>query len=59
MEEGKRIVHGGLRVCEEWGGLLHKGYPRVWKGDGGERAEDEREDEAVKHTMIHQLWEFS
>lgn len=38
---------------------LHKGNPRVWKGDGGGRTEDEGEDGAVKHTMIHQLWEYS
>lgn len=53
------MVREGRRVCEEWrvvlgvGVRLHKGNPGVWKRGGW------REDEGVKHTMIHQLWEFS
>lgn len=61
------MVHEGLRVCEECrgggggggGGATQRLPQGVWKGDGGGRAGDEGEDEAVKHTMIHQLWEFS
>lgn len=37
MEEGKRIVHQRLRVCEERSAATHKGYPRVLKGDGGRK----------------------
>ena len=54
------MVREGRRVCEEWrvvlgvGMRIQKGNPGV--GGGGGRW---REDEGVKHTMIHQLWEFS
>lgn len=47
MEEGKRTVHEGLWVCEEYrgaGGSYTKATPGCGWGDGGGRRQDEGED---------------